>query len=395
MFVHNSNHGTQVSFHQRRRAPLACIIDRKPHICAFLGDAIENLGFTVHPCPRAGEIRGTIANLAPDLVVLGTLASEADLRTVLSGLALERYAGRVMLFGGRASSQLLVAHDYGENVGLSMLPPLLTPFRDSDLHDNLAAFLPIRSPPRIEIEAEEALANDWIEVWYRPNIDLRALAVIGAQAELYVRHPTWGVLAPSSFLPGPSDPQLLRFMDIIVDRTMSDWSRFLGSRQAFELTVPVPVCALEQPEFVERLCLKTPDEGFCAQLTVEIPGIELSRNPAKVRAAAKRLAQLNVGIAVDDLTGEASWIDLHDFPIAHVQVDGQFIADCADDQEKADACGKIVRLAKKIGARTVAKGIATTAALKAVHALGFDLGQGELFGKAMDAPRFVQFVLRR
>ena len=46
-------------------------------------------------------------------------------------------------------------------------------------------------------------------------------------------------------------------------------------------------------------------------------------------------------------------------------------------------------------ARTNAKGIETPVVLKAVHKMGFDLGQGDLFGKAMDAQRFARTVLRR
>ena len=189
-----------IPFAHRRIAPHVCVADRKPHIRSFLADALEDLGFIAHRCADASELRDTMTKVAPELVVLGTLSSEEQLKGALATLALDRYTGRVMLFGGRASPALLDLSERGERLGLSMLPPLLTPFRDSDLRDNLAAFLPVQPPPRIEIEAEEAIRNGWLELWYRPKIDLRGIAVIGAHAEARVRHPTWGVLTPSSFL---------------------------------------------------------------------------------------------------------------------------------------------------------------------------------------------------
>ena len=64
-------------------------------------------------------------------------------------LALDRYSGRTMLFGA-VSTALPKLHEYAEGLGLSILSSLLTPFRDSDLHDPLVEFLPVPAPPQIE-----------------------------------------------------------------------------------------------------------------------------------------------------------------------------------------------------------------------------------------------------
>lgn len=173
MLMPNDDRNLLLPFAHRRIAPHVCVTDRKQHIRMFLTDALEDLGFIARQCADGTELREAIAKLTPELVVLGALTSDSDLKALLTALALDRYSGRIMLFGGRASAALFKLHEYAENLGLSMLPPLLTPFRDSDLHDNLAGFLPVQSPPRIEIEADEALENDWLEIWYRPKIDLR------------------------------------------------------------------------------------------------------------------------------------------------------------------------------------------------------------------------------
>ena len=64
---------------------------------------------------------------------------ESEVTRALQVLITSRFAGRVMLFGGRASTALMGFQELGEQVGLAMLPPLGTPFRDSDLHENLFA----------------------------------------------------------------------------------------------------------------------------------------------------------------------------------------------------------------------------------------------------------------
>jgi EAL domain-containing protein (putative c-di-GMP-specific phosphodiesterase class I) len=383
-----------VPFGHRRIAPHVCIADRKPHIRMFLRDALEDIGFIAHQCANGGELREDIARLTPELVVLGTLNSDADLKASLAALALDRYSGRMMLFGGRASAALLKLHEFGEGLGLAMLPPLLTPFRDSDLRDNLGEFLPVRAPPQIEIEADEALHNGWLEIWYRPKIDLRGIAVIGAHAEVQVRHPNWGVLTPSSFLISETDPKLSKLSGAIIQQAMADWSRFLAARQAFELTLSVPPQSLEEPDVLNRICVHMPDERLFAQLTLEVRSVELARDPGQLRATMKKLTSFNIGVAIDDVTAGSPWIDLGDFPVAELQVDADFVADCAHNRDKAEVCAKVITLAKTIGARTNAKGIHTPAVLKAVHQIGFELGEGDLFGKAMDAQRFARTVVR-
>jgi EAL domain-containing protein (putative c-di-GMP-specific phosphodiesterase class I) len=57
-------------------------------------------------------------------------------------------------------------------------------------------------------------------------------------------------------------------------------------------------------------------------------------------------------------------------------------------------CGIVLGIAERLGARTVAKGIEAPSDFKAACGMGFDLGQGALFGKPMDARKFARTMLR-
>jgi EAL domain-containing protein (putative c-di-GMP-specific phosphodiesterase class I)/CheY-like chemotaxis protein len=381
-------------FGRRRLAPQVCIVDVKPHIRTFLAEALEELGFIAHQCGRAADVAGALADVGPDLIVLGSLAPESDVTKVLHFLAGQRYAGRVMLFGGRASQVLLALHELGEQAGLAMLPPLRTPFRDSDLTENLADFLPVPAPPSIAIDVDEALRNNWLELWYQPKIDLRDMSLAGVEALIRMRHPAWGVVPPAAFIPGSGDPRLIAMSDFVVGRAFSDWSAFVGRRGPIGMTIHLPMSALEEPDFIERMCLRLPDHAALAPLTVEIASVEIGRDPTLTRRAAKQLADYGVGISIDDVMAEASWVDVGGFPIAELQVDRAFIQGCADDRHKRTACGMALSIAAKLGARTVAKGIEASADFKAVCALGFGYGQGFLFAKPMDAGKLARTMLR-
>jgi EAL domain-containing protein (putative c-di-GMP-specific phosphodiesterase class I)/CheY-like chemotaxis protein len=383
-----------LQFGRRRIAPRVCVADNKPHIRAFLAETLEDLGFLTHQSGRASDLNAVLKTAELDLVVLGLLVPESDLARVLHVLSLSGYRGKVMLFGARASSPLLALHDLGERLGLAMLPPLLTPFRDSDLQDNLSDFLPISEAPSLPVDADEALGNKWLELWYQPKIDLHRMSLRAAEAQVRMRHPTWGIVAPDTFIQSENDPSFRGLSEFLIDRAMEDWVYFVGCRPPIELVIPLPINVFEDPEFVDRLCLRLPDHAALAKLTVEISSIDVSRDLALVKKAARRLETYNVALSIDDVMAETSWVDYGDFPIAELQVDQSFIHGCGNDRQKRAVCGKVVTIAERLGARTTAKGLDASADFHAVCDMGFDLGQGSLFAKAMNAHRFARTALR-
>jgi EAL domain-containing protein (putative c-di-GMP-specific phosphodiesterase class I) len=361
----------------------------------FLSTTLEELGFVTHQCGRVLEVTEALSSFTPDVVLIGHLTPEYGISDTIRSLASMRFQGKVMLFGGRASLTLMALHELGENMGLSMLPPLLTPFRDSDLQKNLASFLPIRVSPNVSVDVGEALGKGWLEVWYQPNIDLRLMSLRGAEAALRLRHPSWGVLAPSQLAPSDSDPRFQGLAEFVRSRTMTDWTAFAAGRPPIEFTVNFPMAALESPEFIEQMCLQIPQHSMSAKLMVGINSAEVGRDPALARRVAKQLTAYNVGVSIDDVIGDVSWAEIPDFPIAELRVDQVFIEGCASDQQKRSACGTVLQIAEQLKARTIATGIESSADFQAVCDMGFTLGQGPLFAKPMEAGAFARTMLKQ
>ena len=382
-------------FARHRTAPKVCVVDSKRHIQTFLADTLEELGFATRHCGRIADVRAALTDFVPDLVVLGLLIPESDVTKTLHLLASDGYTGKVMLFGGRASTALLALHELGEQIGLAMLPPLGTPFRDSDLHKNLSPFLPIHPAPNLPIDMEEALRNGWLELWYQPKIDLRAMTLRGAEALVRIRHPIWGIMPPTSFTPTESDPHHHALSEFVVQQAMNDWVFFTEGRTPIEMTIHLPRAALEDSQFIDRMCLQLPDHAAFAKFTVEISSIDVGHDHDLVRSAAKQLDAYNVGVSIDDVMAESSWVDVVDFPIAELQIEGSFINGCAHDRHKRAACEMAVGIAERLGAQTMARGIERTDDCQAVCKMGFDVGQGFLFAKPMEMNRFARTMLRR
>jgi EAL domain-containing protein (putative c-di-GMP-specific phosphodiesterase class I) len=360
----------------------------------FLAEALEQLGFVTRECGRASEVNAELKARDLDLIVIGLLTPESDIGRVLHVLSMSGYRGKVMLFGARASMALLALHDLGERAGLEMLPPLRTPFRDSDLTDNLSVFLPITPFPVLPVDIGEALAGNRLELWYEPKIDLGHMLVRAVCAELRIRHPASDIVTPASLGEITSEPQGVALSDFLLTRAFADWDRFFERRPLIELVMPLPLSALAETPFVDRLCRQLPAQAGVSRLTVEIAGLGAAHNTAAIKTAAWRLAKSNVAISIPDGMAESSWADIKDFPVAEFCVQPDYVRGCADDRHKRTACGKAVQLAGRFGARATARGLTAPADFRCICDMGFHFGQGELLGKPMDPEKFARTALR-
>ena len=193
----------------------------------FFADMLDELGFIAREAGTS-DIRTVLREFRPDLIVLGPLGGTLEAQAFLKTLQAQGYGGTVMLFGGGRSSEALIrSHEFGEQAGSMMLPPLGTPFRARDLDANLERFLPIKPPPPLPVDVDEALCNGWLELLYQSKIDPQSLVPRGAEALIRVRHPTWGVVAPAYFIPAADDPYLYALSRL---RT---WSSLTGCWSSF------------------------------------------------------------------------------------------------------------------------------------------------------------------
>jgi EAL domain-containing protein (putative c-di-GMP-specific phosphodiesterase class I) len=384
-----SHQATQiVPFGRRIGPPRACVLDHKPHVRSFLAGMLDELGFATRDC-GAADFKKILAEFVPDLVVLGPLNGAAEVSLLIQALVFTGYGGRAMLFGGRHSDALMEMQEVGERVGLAMLPPLGTPFHDGTLAENVACFLPIVAPSDMAVDADEALRNGWVEMWYQPKIDPRSLSSSGAEALVRVRHPNWGLVSPSSFVGGGRDPYLRTFSQYIIMRAMADSVSFAAARHPIDISVDLPGAALNDLEFAEKVLQAIPDHGSKRGLQIEIRCADIVGNVPRLRHVAGQLAFRNIGISIDDVGREGAWLaGERSLPVVELKVGRRYVRGCATDRVKQAVCSEIIAAAQASGVRSVAVGVDTHADFIAARELGFDLLQGALFAKPMELRAF-------
>lgn len=384
------------TFGRRKIAPHACIADSKPHIRTFLTDSLEDLGFVTSECAEADSLNEILNVRSLDLAVLGLSADGIEASRILQVLAKRNFDGKVLPIGPSNSVLTAAVRQFGEEHGIAVLPTLPTPFSAESLRDSIAEMLPTQVAPRPAVDVTEALKAGWLELWYQQKIDTRTLAPCGVEALIRMRHPAWGVVLPSHFIPDDHDPNFHALSEFVIGNSLDDWRYFLENRGPVDISINLPISFLKDQQAIRQLCEQMPAHPAFNGLIIEVRSADVIENLDLVAEVARQIRFHNIAIAIDDIGVEwPALLALDAFPFAELKIDRQFVTGSADDRLKQTVCRSIVELAQDRGARTVAKGVESRADFLAANQMGFDQVQGFLFGKPMSVRKFARAALGR
>ncbi len=266
--------------------------------------------------------------------------------------------------------------------------------RDANTETRRFSGLPASAPTRIAVD--EALRNNWLEIWYQPKIDLKRKCLAGAEALARIRHPQEGVLWPESFLPGIDDESLAHLTEHALLTTLRNWTSFADVGVNLHLSINVPASALSKLPIAEIVAQNRPQSENWPGLILEVTEDQIVRDIAMAKKCAAELKASGVTIAIDDFgAGYSSFSSLRDLPFAELKLDGSFVKNCAIDATNAAICQTAIDLAHRFGSVAVAKGVESMADLQALVVMGCDFGQGMLVAPPTPKERFLELLSQR
>ena len=232
-------------------------------------------------------------------------------------------------------------------------------------------------------------------MWYQPKIDLKRKCLAGAEALARIRHPKYGVLLPSTFLPGIADGSIARLTEQALIATLTNWSMFEEAGFNLHLAINVPVGVLlaadpgtggPSPAEVRALARhhprsdRGPDRARHEARTGDRRQAARERDPDRDRRFRRRLLLV---------------LSLRELPFVELKLDSSFVKNCATDATNAAICQTAVDLAHRFGSAAVAEGIENAADLQALLVMGCDFGQGVLIAPPMPQERFLDLLRQR
>lgn len=381
------------TFGRRKIKPRLCIVESKQHILTLLGDTLEDQGFIPIPCSRLDDLGAILETVLPDIVIAPTSVNGLPAHDTIHALAAGHFRGKVLLIGPRSAPAVVAAHELGDGLGLDMLAILATPFREEDLFRSVGSLAPTNAPPPPPVDVTEALDAGWLELWYQPMINIRNMALGGAEALIRMRHPTWGIVPPAYFIPDDNDPHFRALSQFVIGRVFEDWHYFATHFGRMHLSINLPMSFFRDPDAIDVLRARFPDHPAFEGLTVEVGSGEVMHNLAFAAEAARRMRFHHIGFSIDDVGEEwPSLAGLSEFPFAEIKLDRGFVDGSSSAPLKRSVCRQIVDLAGDYGVRTVAEGVETKEDFRAMHDIGIDTVQGFLFGRPMRAQKFARHM---
>lgn len=244
-------------------------------------------------------------------------------------------------------------------------------------------------------DLDYAVERGEMVIRYQPVVDLDRLVVVGAEALARWRHPVYGLIPPSDFIPmaerGGQIGGIGRWVLSEACLQAAAWGFGREDTNARSISVNVSALQLTDPAFVEVIRSALTRSGLApSALVLEITESALMEDSAPVLDHLGAIRELGARIALDDFgTGYSSMSRLRMFPVDVLKIDRSFIewSDWGDRTAKA-LVRSIASLCAELDMMAVAEGIETPEQAACVTACGCRFGQGYLLGRPMRAPQF-------
>jgi EAL domain-containing protein (putative c-di-GMP-specific phosphodiesterase class I)/FixJ family two-component response regulator len=377
----------------------AYVLDDDPKVRASVLIILNSIGYDALGFSETALMLAKFKVSPCEVIVLDLTLGQSDAVEVIQRLAELEYDGKVLLISGHGQGMLNDIQRIGERHGIAMLPSLSKPFRARDLKSRLAEAprmvekAAAHPPQHLSFDLEEALRADWLELWYQPKINLQSSLVGGAEALLRARHPEHGVLHPSQILPAPGDPLYLPLSKFVIQKAMTDWTRFAEAGFPIRLSVNVPVSVITTPGFVKFLRAQLPADPRFPGLIIEVTEDEVVNDPELIHEISTQLKLYNVWISIDDFgQAHSSFSRLIELPCVELKLDRGYVSGCSPDPLKHALCQTVVDLAHRVGSHVCAEGVEQPEDLRSIIEMGCDTVQGYIFSKPMAPAAFIECV---
>ena len=236
-------------------------------------------------------------------------------------------------------------------------------------------------------DLSNAIERNQLRLVYEPMVDLQTHRVVGAEALLRWEHPTRGTVLPSEFIPIAERAGLIVPIGTWAMEQSIRAASLWQARGPRQLSVNVSGGEIRSPAFVEQVRTSLQQYGLDPRrVTLEVTETMLVEEIESAVGNLAQLRELGVLIALDDFgTGYCSLSYLHRFPVDVIKIDRQFIHELDEHPRSATLARMILQMTCGLDMVSVAEGIERPSQLRALKALGCNLGQGSLLSEPLEA----------
>ena len=241
---------------------------------------------------------------------------------------------------------------------------------------------------------ELALANHELHLVYQPVLSPHSLRVVGAEALLRWRHPTLGLLTPSSFVDlAEESGMIVPIGEWVVRQACTDLRQWLNEKRVdrqFVLHVNVSPRQVGDSRFVEKTLAAVKDADLQPQhIALEFNEKMLIQDSGSTLRTLQSMKRFGFRLSIDDFgTGYSSLSHLRVCPADFLKLDGSFVRSLGEDENDDPIVRSIIQLAHSLNMAVIAEWVTTDAQISRLRLLGCDLMQGYRIGRPVAANDF-------
>ena len=255
-----------------------------------------------------------------------------------------------------------------------------------------------RALRRLEMEHDlyRAIERDELLVLYQPQVRCDDGVLAGVEALVRWRHPSRGLIGPQEFVPLAEETGLITTIGAwVLQQACVQGHAWAEQRpdDPLKVSVNLSVLQLTQPGLADEVTSVLRAAALAPhELCLEVTETTMMKDPAATLATLVELKRLGVQVGIDDFgTGYSSLAYLSRLPIDLLKIDRSFIVSL-DTPDNSRIVSALISLSHALGLTVVAEGVEDPAHVTALTALGCDIAQGYLFGKALPATEITGFL---
>jgi EAL domain-containing protein (putative c-di-GMP-specific phosphodiesterase class I) len=240
-----------------------------------------------------------------------------------------------------------------------------------------------RPPIDLAVELERAVERNEFGLEYQPIIDLGTGSIAAVEALLRWRHPLMGTIAPADYLPLAEETGLIvpigeRVLDAAT-RQLRTWHLGFARMQSLRVNVNISPGQLNHPDLLGHISTVLQRSDLDpASLT-----LELGRGCGEYPDAIAALADVGVGLALEDFGQGSSLDDVREMPLTIVKLHPSFATMAAGSDEDVAFAESLLSLCRARGLATIGKGVETREQARRLAVIGCDMAQGYLYSKPL------------
>jgi len=241
-------------------------------------------------------------------------------------------------------------------------------------------------------ELEEAIkSSTGLHLYFQPKVDIKTLALVGAEALLRWEHPRLGSIPPGQFIPSAEKTTLINpLTDWVLENTLLQIVQWQKKGMNLPVAVNVSIRNFHQRDFVATIARALDkhqvDPGL---LELEVTENVLMYDAENTIVRLNKLHELGIEISIDDYgTGFSSLKYMFQIPASLIKIDTFFVQAISSGEDAKTLVQSIISTAHGMRKNVIAEGIEDKTTFDMLAEMGCNQAQGYFISPPLPAEEF-------